>query len=153
MLCTRRLLHRTRSTSAHRTQIGFFAVTRRLRLSRVTTSSRVKHGRAARNISTWRLTASVLCRPERTTRSRSTPENLFRPEFRLALSLVTEQDLHGIWAYVDWKNSVCIQCIKVFIGSRPSDHYFRSVCWFVCLSVCLFVQSFSQPSLIRFRSN
>jgi len=24
-------------------------------------------------------------------------------------------------------------------GSRPSDHYFRSVCWFVCLSVCLFV--------------
>ena len=40
-------------------------------------------------------------------------------------------------------------------GSRPSDHYFRSVCWFVCLSVCLFVCfcSFSQPSLIRFRSN
>ena len=35
------------------------------------------------------------------------------------------------------------------VGSRPSDHYFRSVCWFVCL----FVQSFSQPSLIRFRSN
>jgi len=30
-----------------------------------------------------------------------------------------------------------------------SDHYFRSV----CLSVCFFVQSFSQPSLIRFRSN
>jgi len=23
------------------------------------------------------------------------------------------------------------------IGSRPSDHYFRSVCWFVCLFVCL----------------
>jgi len=35
----------------------------------------------------------------------------------------------------------------VLVGSRPSDHYFRSVCWFVCL----FVQSFSQPSLIRFR--
>ena len=34
-------------------------------------------------------------------------------------------------------------------GSQPSDHYFRSVCLFVCL----FVQSFSQPSLIRFRSN
>jgi len=31
------------------------------------------------------------------------------------------------------------------IGSWPSDHYFRSV--------CLFVQSFSQPSLIGFRSN
>ena len=29
--------------------------------------------------------------------------------------------------------------IEMKIGSRPSDHYFRSVCWFVCLSVCLFV--------------
>jgi len=38
--------------------------------------------------------------------------------------------------------------LRAFIGSRPSDHYFRSVCWLVCL----FVQSFSQPSLIRFRS-
>jgi len=28
-----------------------------------------------------------------------------------------------------------------------------SVDQIVCLSVCLFVQSFSQPSLIRFRSN
>ena len=35
------------------------------------------------------------------------------------------------------------------IGSWPSDHYFRSVCLFVCL----FMQCFSQPSLIRFRSN
>ena len=35
------------------------------------------------------------------------------------------------------------------IGSRPSDHYFRSVCLFVCL----FAQSFSQPSSIRFGSN
>jgi len=39
------------------------------------------------------------------------------------------------------------------LGSGPSDHYFRNVCLFVCLSVSLFVQSFSQPSLIRFRSN
>jgi len=31
-----------------------------------------------------------------------------------------------------------VQIISIF-GSRPSDHYFRSVCWFVCLSVCLFV--------------
>ena len=43
-------------------------------------------------------------------------------------------------------------CSRHF-GSRPSDHYFRSVCWFVCLFVCLFVQSFSQPSLIPYRSN
>jgi len=48
---------------------------------------------------------------------------------------------------------VCDCLVCVIIGSRPSDHYFRSVCWFVCLPVCLFVQSFSQPSLIRFRSN
>ena len=49
---------------------------------------------------------------------------------------------------------VCVDCsrefiviiIIVIIGSRPSDHYFRSVCLFV-------VQSFFQPSLIRFRSN
>ena len=39
----------------------------------------------------------------------------------------------------------CLICV----GSRPSDHYFRSVCLFVCL----FVQSFSQPSSIRFGSN
>jgi len=29
------------------------------------------------------------------------------------------------------------------VGSRPSDHYFRSVRWFVCLFVCSFVQFFS----------
>jgi len=43
-------------------------------------------------------------------------------------------------------------CFCLFLpvfGSRPSDHYFRSVCLFVCL----FVQSFSQPSLVGFRSN
>ena len=45
-------------------------------------------------------------------------------------------------------------CPIPVIGSRPSDHYFRSVCLSVCLFVCLFVvQSFSQPSLIRFRSH
>jgi len=26
--------------------------------------------------------------------------------------------------------------VIIIIGSRPSDHYFRSVCWFVCLFVC-----------------
>ena len=45
----------------------------------------------------------------------------------------------------------CCCCIIIItiIGSRPSDYYFRSVCLFVCL----FVQSFSQPSSIRFGSN
>ena len=32
-----------------------------------------------------------------------------------------------------------IKRMKYVIGSYPSDHYFRSVCWFICLSVCLFV--------------
>jgi len=27
--------------------------------------------------------------------------------------------------------------VGAFVGSRPSDHFFRSVFWFVCLSVCL----------------
>jgi len=48
--------------------------------------------------------------------------------------------------------SVVITAHFVF-GSRPSDHYFRSVCLSVCLFVCLFVQSFSQPFSIRFGSN
>ena len=54
-------------------------------------------------------------------------------------------------AAAQWK-FLCIEGSiykHIQIGSRPSDHYFRSVCLFVCL----FVQSFSQPSLIRFRSN
>jgi len=38
------------------------------------------------------------------------------------------------------------------IGSRPSDHYFRSVCLSVCLFVCL-CRVFLQPSSIRFGSN
>jgi len=42
--------------------------------------------------------------------------------------------------------SVAVSCLTRYrpnqrVGSRPSDHYFRSVCLFVCLylSVCLFV--------------
>jgi len=34
----------------------------------------------------------------------------------------------------------CVYLIVMYlllIGSRPSDHYFRSVCLFVCLFVCL----------------
>jgi len=58
--------------------------------------------------------------------------------------------LHGWTLLRKWTNTnwLC-ELATLPIGSRPSDHYFRSV----CLSVCLFVQSFSQPSLIRFRSN
>ena len=68
------------------------------------------------------------------------------------------------WCHSFLRQTIVRKCQKVIghiVGSRPSDHYFRSVCWFVCLlvclsvglSVCLFVQSFSQPSLIWFRSN
>ena len=33
--------------------------------------------------------------------------------------------------------AVCVAFPHVsFFGSRPSSHYFRSVCWFVCLFVC-----------------
>jgi len=34
--------------------------------------------------------------------------------------------------------------VQLTVGSRPSDRYFRSVCWFVCLclSVCLSVGLF-----------
>ena len=56
--------------------------------------------------------------------------------------------------------SVCCGTVPIsvtaellLIVSRPSDHYFCSVCLFVSLFVCLFVQSFSELSLIRFRSN
>jgi len=47
----------------------------------------------------------------------------------------------------------CLVIVTSLFGSRPSDHYFRSVCLSDCLSVCLFVQSFFQPSSIRFGSN
>jgi len=50
-----------------------------------------------------------------------------------------------------WRRCGLMPYVKLLwplvIGSRPSDQYLRS------LSVCLFVQSFSQPSLIRFHSN
>ena len=34
-----------------------------------------------------------------------------------------------------------------FIGSRPSDNYFRSVCWFVCLFVQFFSAVFDPISI------
>ena len=46
------------------------------------------------------------------------------------------------WLYVCSRCSIehARQFLEAAIfRSRPSDHYFRSVCWFVCLSVCLFV--------------
>jgi len=36
------------------------------------------------------------------------------------------------------------------VGSRPSDHYFRSVCWFVCLFVCAeFFSAVFDPIVIK----
>ena len=31
---------------------------------------------------------------------------------------------------------VSVHYSYLLVGSRPSDHYFHSVCWFVCLFVC-----------------
>jgi len=36
-------------------------------------------------------------------------------------------------------SSMEAEVVSLVVGSRQSDHYFRSVCLFVCLSVCLFV--------------
>jgi len=84
--------------------------------------------------------------------------------FRVLAALLHGSQVGLVWVLVATRRSVCIhQMNRVnsrgnhghenstinIIGSRPSDHYFRSVCLFVCL----FVQSFSLPSLIRFRSN
>jgi len=37
------------------------------------------------------------------------------------------------------RRCLLVVLLNLVVGSRPSDHYFRSVCLFVCLSVCLFV--------------
>jgi len=40
--------------------------------------------------------------------------------------------------------------LETIFGSRPSDHYFRSVCWFVCLFVCgEFFSAVFDPILIK----
>jgi len=36
-------------------------------------------------------------------------------------------------------NASAPHSLSFVIGSQPSDHYFHSVCWFVCLILCLFV--------------
>ena len=46
--------------------------------------------------------------------------------------------INGVASLPVFSRTVASSFMSVF-GSRPSDHYFRSVCWFICLSVCLFV--------------
>jgi len=41
--------------------------------------------------------------------------------------------------YDDNSINIDTSIIIIIIGSRPSDHYFRIVCWFVCLFVFLLV--------------
>ena len=43
--------------------------------------------------------------------------------------------------------------LTLLVHGQVTIIFVVSVYLFVCLSLCLFVQSFSQPSLIRFRSN
>ena len=50
------------------------------------------------------------------------------------------------------RQAIIFSCC-IFYWFTASDHYFRSVCLSVFLFVCLFVQSFFQPSSIRFGSN
>jgi len=38
--------------------------------------------------------------------------------------------------FLNIKSKSVFHYVICIIGSRPSDHYFRSVCWFVCLFVC-----------------
>jgi len=57
---------------------------------------------------------------------------------RLQLYHISCTSVHGelLSEWVKYNQNLVIHSL---IGSRPSDHYFRSVCWFVCLSVCLSV--------------
>ena len=49
-----------------------------------------------------------------------------------------------------WNWNFCSGHGDVVVGSRPSDHYFRSVCWFVCLFVCAeFFSAVFDPILIK----
>jgi len=45
-----------------------------------------------------------------------------------------KKDISFLERFLVWAFIFCLS-----VGSRPSDHYFRSACWFVRLSVCLFV--------------
>jgi len=46
---------------------------------------------------------------------------------------------------------VCIVPV-LLVGSQPSDHYFRTVCWFVCLCVCAeFFSAVFDPISIKLR--
>jgi len=46
---------------------------------------------------------------------------------------LTRHPSSSLWA--EWTGNRAVSCVAV-IGSRPSDHYFRSVCLSVCLFVC-----------------
>jgi len=65
--------------------------------------------------------------------------SLFAP-YRPTLFIVCQNLIHPfprLWLKRCILNHVACRAMKRdIIGSRPSDHYFRSVCWFVCLFVC-----------------
>ena len=45
-----------------------------------------------------------------------------------------ENNEHCLWLHAGNDEMFCSYLLS--FGSRPSNHYFRSVCWFVCLFVC-----------------
>jgi len=59
------------------------------------------------------------------------------------VKVCTISPLNHTWTLTGTQPGPVKSTISRVFGSWPSDHYFRSVCWFVCLSVCLFVQFFS----------
>ena len=48
----------------------------------------------------------------------------------------TGQPHHVVRSHNELNIAKVASCVSKFFGSRPSDHYFRSVCLFVCLFVC-----------------
>ena len=106
---------------------------------------------------TWSSTAHLSSQHQMQHQQRSRKDQSQKPPTGYILSSSTDEPVRGgTWLSLHWhSDALCpLQDFKALykyctMGSRPSDHYFRSVCWFVCFSV----QSFSQPSLIRFRWN
>ena len=43
---------------------------------------------------------------------------------------------HGSWTTIPLDDQPLSPFMTSNIGSRPSDHYFRSVCWFVMAALC-----------------
>ena len=76
----------------------------------------------------WTICKSFVPRSRQIT----SPVSFYRPDALTA----TQQTASKHWRqHCQHYQPLNLLTTKSF-GSRPSDHYFRSVCWFVCLFVC-----------------